>query len=139
MKIKIICITLILLGVILAIQPITLADDTTLEIVEVKGSLASVVVSVKNVGDVTAEKIAVTTSVTGGLFNNIDLTHACTGCSSCGSTLASGEIKVENTAEAGYLLGIGPIEINVATSASNADEVTGTYTGFIIGPIIIIN
>jgi hypothetical protein len=56
----------------------------------------------------------------------------------CGTTLEPGMTKTESTREAGLLFGFGNIEIMVTASASNADEVSMTLSGFIFGPFVII-
>lgn len=135
----IICIGLILL--VLQATPIIANqndDTTTLEIMSIEGGLGGATVNVKNTGDIAATKISITTTVQGGIFGNIDITHECVGCDSCGSTLAPGAIKSENTVEAGFLIGFGPIEISTSTWASNAMKVTAEASGIAIGPLVII-
>ena len=114
------------------------SSETTLEITDIRGGLGSVIVDVTNTGDVTAEKLSIITAVTGGIFNQIDIYHRCSGCDMCGTTLEPNMTKTETTSEAGVIFGVGPIEINVSASASNADEVTQTTNGFVLGPIVII-
>ncbi|MFO8078277.1 MAG: hypothetical protein R6U21_06525 [Thermoplasmatota archaeon] len=116
----------------------TYTDQTTLEIIDVSGSMGGVKVEVKNTGDEIAQGIWIITTVNGGLFGNINIVHECTGCSACGSTLDPGMIKTENTLEAGILLGIGAIEITTSAGATNAEEVSMEKTGFVIGPLAII-
>ena len=114
-------------------------NTTTLEIVDISGGFGGVAVSVQNIGENTATRIAVVTTVNGGLFNAIDIAHSCTGCSACGSTLEPQDIKVENTMEAGFLMGFGPIKISTVSYADNADEVSAEATGLVIGPLVIIH
>ena len=131
-----------IIAMILLITPVIVSatdDTTTLEIVEIAGGIGGVAVSVQNTGENTASKIAVVTTVQGGLFNAIDITHSCTGCSACGSTLEPQDTKVENTAEAGFLIGFGPIQISTISYAANAAQVSAEATGFVIGPLVIIN
>lgn len=113
-------------------------ETTTIEIIGINGGIGGVTVDVKNTGEQVATDIWVITTVNGGMFNQIDINHECTGCSACGSTLDPGLIKSENTLEAGVLFGIGPIEISTSAGASNADKVSMEKTGFAIGPIVII-
>jgi len=47
-------------------------------------------------------------------------------------------MKIESTLEEGFIIGFGQVEIIVTASASNADEITKTLNGLVIGPIIII-
>ena len=133
------------IGLLLILLQITPAmanlneDTTTLEIINISGGFGGVTVEVKNTGEHVASEIAVITTVQGGFLNKIDITHACTGCSDCGATLDAGAIKTEKTMEAGFMMGFGPIQINTLAYASNADEVSEELTGFVIGPLVIIN
>ncbi|OYT28344.1 hypothetical protein B6U98_05115 [Thermoplasmatales archaeon ex4572_165] len=133
------------IGVLLILLQITPAmanlneDTTTLEIINISGGFGGVTVEVKNTGEHVATKIAVTTTVQGGFLNKIDITHACTGCSDCGATLDAGAIKTEKTMEAGFMIGFGPIQITTSANAENAQEISDETTGFVIGPLVIIN
>jgi hypothetical protein len=113
--------------------------DTTLEITDIRGGLGQITVDVANTGDITAEEVAIFTTVTGGLFNNIDIYHQCSGCEICGTTLEPNAIKTESTLEAGVIFGIGPVEISVVASALNADEITTQVNGIVFGPWVIIS
>ena len=127
--------------VLMAFGPICIGEETTeteLEIDGVAGQMGAVVVDVTNVGDTVAEDIAITISVEGGILGKIDIYHECSGCSQCGTTLDPGAIKTESTLEEGFIIGFGQVEITVTASASNADEVTMTLNGLVIGPFIII-
>ncbi len=142
MKIKIIgslCISLIFL---IGLLPTTMSEvmsDTQLEINDIRGIFGAVETDVKNIGEVTAEDISISIYVTGGILNNINIQHDCGGCSQCGTTLASGSTKTESTLEAGFIVGIGNIEITVSATASNAIEVSKTIDALVIGPFIILN
>ena len=130
-------------GLILSMTfgPICIGEETTetkLEINEVVGHIGAVVVAVTNVGDTVAEDIIITISVEGGILGNIDIHHECVGCNQCGTTLEPGAMKIESTLEEGFIIGFGQVEIIVTASASNADEITKTLNGLVIGPIIII-
>ena len=132
---------IILIIVLMAFGPICIGEETAeteLEIDEVAGHIGAVVVAVTNVGDTVAEDITITISVEGGILGKIDIYHECIGCSQCGTTLDPGAIKTESTLEEGYIIGFGQVEITITTSASNADEVTRTLNGLVIGPFIII-
>jgi rhodanese-related sulfurtransferase len=113
-------------------------SDTTLEISDIRSGIGSVIIDIKNVGDATAESINSIITVTGGIFNGINVEHTCSGCSSCGTTLEPDAIKTENSIEAGFILGIGNIDITASAWADNADEVSVSTTGFVIGPFIIL-
>jgi|SRR6056297_1862516 len=130
----------ILLGILLTL-PTTISqntDTTTIEIVNISGGFGGVTVDVENTGDAVANDIWVITTITGGILGNIDLTHECTGCSACGTTLAPGAIKSENSAEAGLLLGFGPIEITTSAGASNANEVSMETSGTLLGLLALL-
>ena len=129
------------LMLLMTFGPICIGEETAeteLEIDEVAGHIGAVVVAVTNVGDTVAEDIIITISVEGGILGKIDIYHECSGCSQCGSTLDPGAIKTESTLEEGYIIGFGQVEITVTASATNADEVTKTLNGLVIGPFIII-
>lgn len=125
----------ILLGLLLILPTTTsqTTDTTTIEIVNISGGLGGVTVDVENTGDTVANDIWVITTISGGILGNIELIHECTGCSACGTTLAPGAIKSENSLEAGLLLGFGPIEITTSAGASNANEVSMETSGTLLG------
>ncbi|MBS3778577.1 MAG: hypothetical protein KGY50_04740 [Candidatus Thermoplasmatota archaeon] len=113
-------------------------DMTTIEIINIKGGVGGVTVDVKNTGDNTANDVWVTTSINGGLLNGVDLVHECSGsCSEC-VPLEPGAIKSENTLEAGFLFGIGAVEITTSAGANNAATKSMEKTGFVLGPIVLI-
>ena len=137
-KINGFCISLIF---IIILVPTTLSEemtDTQLEINDVRSILGAVETDVKNIGDSTAEDISISIYVYGGILNKIDIQHDCSGCSQCGTTLAAGSIKTENTLEAGFIIGFGNVEITITASATNANEVSKIFHGLVIGPFIII-
>lgn len=113
-------------------------SDTELQISNIKGGLGSVTIDIENIGDAIAENITSSISVKGGFLDKIDLYKECSGCSACGTTLDPGAIKTESTLEAGLIFGMGPIDIDITAGASNADLVTATASGFVIGIFIII-
>ena len=113
-------------------------NQTTLEITEVKGGFGIVSASVKNIGNETAEAIIMTIAVNGGFFGKINLTKVCSGCGNCSNTILPDAVKTESTAEAGRIFGIGPITISVSVEASNAAKVEKAFTGFVLGPLVII-
>ena len=138
-KLSVFCIAIIF---IILLVPSSISEsmvDTELEVNDIRGLLGGVETDVKNIGDSVAEEISISIYVSGGIFNNIDIQHDCGGCSQCGTTLASGGIKTENSLEAGFIIGLGMVEITVTASASNANEVSRTVNGIVIGPFIIIN
>ena len=117
----------------------TFLSDTELEITDVRGGFGSVIIEIKKVGDATAEGIASTVSVVGGLMGGIDIVHICSGCSSCGTSLEPDSIKTESTKESGFIFGVGSIGITASAWADNADEVSVTASGYVISPSIIIS
>ena len=132
------CIALIFL---IGFVPSSLSEvmvDTELEINDIRTLLGGIETDVKNIGGSIAEEISISIYVSGGIFNNIDIQHDCGGCSQCGTTLASDGIKTENSLEAGFIIGLGTVEITVTASASNANEISRTVNGIVIGPFIIL-
>ena len=113
-------------------------EDTELQISSIKGGLLQVSIDIENIGSVTAENITSSISVTGGILNKINVYHECSGCSSCGTTLEPGAIKTESTREAGIIFGFGPITVDITADALNADMVTASAQGFVIGFFVLI-
>jgi hypothetical protein len=130
-----ILISLLLIPTISSIE----TDTTSLEIIDIRGGVGGIIVDVENTGDVIANDVWVITTITGGILGKIDITHECTGCSVCGTTLDPGAIKSENSLEAAFLFGFGPIEITTSAGAANANQISSEKTGFAIGPLVIIN
>ncbi len=113
-------------------------DQTTLEITAVKGGFGKVSVTVKNIGNVTAEEITMIISVKGGLLGRVNLTKICSGCGNCTNSILPNETKTENTAEAGKIIGFGPLVIVASAEASNAAKVEKTFNGFVLGLLVIV-
>ena len=130
---------IMLLGIIMAASCTAAPlDQTTLEIGAVKGGFGKVSVTVKNIGTETAENITMCISVKGGLLGRINLTKICTGCGNCTNSILPNATKTENTAEAGKIIGFGPLVITASAEASNAAKVEKTYTGFVFGILVIV-
>jgi hypothetical protein len=113
-------------------------ETTTIEFIDIHGDLGGVTVDITNTGEITANDLIVSITISGGFFNTIDLTKECTGCGEGGSTLEPGEVKSKGTLGAGPLFGIGPIQITASAEASNADEIFLEASGFIIGVFILL-
>jgi hypothetical protein len=113
-------------------------DQTTLEITATKGGIGKVSVSVKNIGNVTAEGITMTISVKGGLLGRVNLTKICSGCGNCSNSILPNGTKTESTAEAGNIIGFGPVVISASAEATNAAKVEKTYNGFVLGILVIV-
>lgn len=124
---------------LLLLPTVSSQETTSLEILGFTGGVGGVTVDVENTGTVAAEEVWVITSITGGFLGSIDITHECSGCSVCGSSLDPGAIKSENSREAAFLMGFGPIEITTSAGATNAEEVSDVASGFALGPFVIIN
>jgi hypothetical protein len=116
----------------------TQQSQTILDITEVTGGLGKVSVSVKNIGDSTAETITISISVKGGLFNRINIEKTCSGCDACGTTLEPNAIKTESTSESGFIVGFGSVTIITFAEAVNAEKVEKTFNGFVLGPYVIV-
>jgi hypothetical protein len=130
---------IMLLGIIVATSSTAAPlDQTTLEITAAKGGFSKVSVTVKNIGNETAENITMIISVKGGLLGKVNLTKICIGCGNCTNYILPNATKTENTAEAGRIIGFGPVAISVSAEASNAAKVEKTYNGFVLGPLVIV-
>ncbi len=110
---------------------------TELAIDQVKNQVGSISYQLLNTGDFTAENITSQITITGGFFSQISLNHSCGGCSSCGSSLLPGEFIEKSSKDAGFILGFGPIDIRIMASADNADMVTYSSSGFVLGALIL--
>jgi hypothetical protein len=111
---------------------------TTLEITDVRGGIGGVTADIKNIGTVTADNFFITISVTGGIFNKINILKECGGCGGCGTTIVVGDIKSESTLESDFIIGFGKIDIIVTAEADNADLVSIETNGFVLGPLVLI-
>jgi hypothetical protein len=130
---------IMLLGIIVAASSTaTPLDQTTLEITAAKGGFGKVSVTVKNIGNETAENITMIISVKGGLLGRVNLTKICSGCGNCTNSILPNATKTENTADAGRIIGFGPVVITASAEASNAAKVEKTYNGFALGPLVIV-
>jgi hypothetical protein len=138
---KVACMGLIIMLVgIVAANSMTAAslDQTTLEITAVKGGFGKVSVTVKNIGAETAEEITMIISVKGGFLGRVNLTKICSGCGNCTNSILPNATKTESTAEAGKIIGFGPVVISASAEASNAAKVEKTYNGFVLGLFVIV-
>ncbi len=113
-------------------------SKTELEIFDISGGFGSVTIDIKNIGENIAEEVSTIISVNGGFFSEINLTHTCSGCSVCESTLDPGAVKTENTRESGFIFGLGSIEISASAWANNAEIISKKANGFVFGPLLII-
>lgn len=130
---------IMLLGIIVAASSTAAPlDQTTLEITAAKGGFGKVSVTVKNIGNETAEEITMIISVKGGLLGRVNLTKICSGCGNCTNSILPNATKTESTAEAGRIIGFGSVVITASAEASNAAKVEKTYNGFVLGPLVIV-
>jgi hypothetical protein len=113
-------------------------SPTSLEITAVKGGFGKASVTVKNIGNSTAENITMTISVQGGMLKKINVTKICSGCGNCSNSIDPNATKTESTSGAGNILGFGPIVIAASVEASNAEKVEKTFNGFVFGPFVLI-
>jgi len=116
----------------------TQQTPTILDITAVKGGFGKVSVTVKNIGNSTAENITMTISVKGGILNRINITKVCNGCGNCSNSIQPNATKTESTLEAGRIMGFGPIIITASAEALNAARVNKTVNGFVLGFLVII-
>jgi hypothetical protein len=135
-----ILLALIVIGVSVSISAMAnQQSEPVLEISEVKGGFAQVILTVKNSGDIVADQIVMIINVTGGIAGRIDIAKICAGCGGCSNSLEPNETKTESTIEEDVIFGFGPISITVSVDASNAEKVEQTLSGFVIGPLVLIN
>ena len=127
---------LLLSSIISSAEPLT---STTLEILSIKGGFGKAVFDIKNTGLVTAKNITLNITVKGGIFGRIDITKICKGCSKCGPDMIANATRSESTAETGKIFGFGSVDILVSAQAENAEKVTKTKTGFVLGFLVIVN
>ena len=138
-KVSSLVVIFMILGSI-AVVSITAApiNQTTLEITEAKGGLGKVSITVKNTGTETAEGITMVISVKGGIFGRVNLTKICSGCGNCTNTILPNASKTESTAEAGKIIGFGPVVVSASAEATNAVKVEKTFNGFVLGLFVIV-
>lgn len=108
------------------------------EITEAKGGFGTVSITVKNIGDSTAKNITIIISVKGGILNKIDIEKVCSGCSMCNATIKPNATKTESTSGAGFIIGLGPITITASAEATDTAKVEKTFSGFVLGPFVLI-
>jgi len=113
-------------------------SPTILDITAAKGGFGKVSVTVKNIGNITAENVTMFISVNGGIFGRVNITKVCSGCGNCSNSIEPNAAKIENTLEAGVIIGFGPINITTSAEASNAEMVSKTFNGFVLGFVVII-
>jgi hypothetical protein len=128
----------ILVLITIGTSSIAAQSPTILEITTAKGGFGKVSVTVKNIGNSTAENVTMTISVNGGIFDRVNITKVCSGCGNCSNSIEPNATKTENTLEAGLIIGFGPIIITASAEASNAEMVSKTFNGFVLGFIVII-
>ena len=92
----------------------------------------------KNIEDSTAENITMMISVKGGILGRINMTKICSGCGNCSNSIEPNAIKTESTAEAGKIVGFGPVTIMVSAEASNAERVNKSLNGFALRFLVIV-
>jgi hypothetical protein len=134
------------LGIVLMLVCITIGTSCTaaqqsptiLDITVVKGGFSTVSATIKNIGDSKAENITMTISVQGGILGRINITKICVGCGNCSNSLLPNATKTESTAEAGRIVGFGPVTIMVSAEASNAEKVNKTFSGFVLGLFVVV-
>lgn len=132
---------LCMLVVVAVVSSSVMAQNTqpVFDITEASGGFGKVSITVKNIGDATAENITIIIAVKGGFFNKIDIVKVCSGCDMCGTTIPPNGTKTESTSEAGFILGFGPITITASAEAKDTAKVEKTFSGFVFGPFVRVN
>jgi hypothetical protein len=111
---------------------------TILDIIAIKGGCGVVSMTIKNIGNSTAENESMILSVKGGIPNRINITKTDLGCLNCSHTIEPNATKTMSTVKEGKIIGFGPIIITVSTEASNAERVSKTLKGVVLGFLVII-
>lgn len=130
---------LVVIGVSVSFSVMAQNAEPVLDISEVKGGIGQVVLTVKNTGDAVANQLVMTIIVTGGIAGRIDITKICSGCGGCSTDLEPSQTKTESTLEESFIFGFGPISITVSADAANAEKVEQTRSGFVLGPLVLLN
>ncbi len=99
-----------------------------LQIINIKGPIG-VNAEIKNAGEVDANNLEYTMTVTGGILKLINKTVP-----GSKTALAPGATEAIGS---GLILGLGPITIEITANADNAAEVTVTKTAFVLGILVI--
>jgi hypothetical protein len=84
---------------------------------------------VKNIGEGPATDVEYTMTVQGGILGRIDKSASGTAAELAPNGVA--------TVSSGIIFGLGKITIEVTANAANAVEVTETFSGTVIGPLVI--
>ena len=113
----------------------TIIEDisTDLEITAITGGMGGVTATIKNAGDNPATVVEWHIYVEGGFLGLIDIDATDT----IAEIAAAGEEDVPS-GSLGFLR-LGPIDIEVTAEAENADKVTASASGFVIGPFVLIS
>lgn len=108
---------------------------TELEITSVQSGFGFFSFTLKNKGDYTAEGISSTIYINGGLFSNRAVNYSIEDSL---SNLQSGDRKTITSQDACFIVGIGPIDIDISVAAANAETIYLSKSGFILGPFLIL-
>lgn len=84
---------------------------------------------INNIGENPAENVVYSLAVTGGILGRVNV--------SVPGTVATLAVGAEEEVSSGIFFGFGPIDIVIIASADNADEVTATFSGFLLGFLVI--
>jgi hypothetical protein len=135
------CLSIILMLICIAVITSCTATQqppTILDIITVKGGYGTVSMIIKNIGNSTAENESMTISVKGGILNRINITKTDLGCLNCSHTIEPNATKTMSTVKEGKIIGFGPIIITVSTEAANAERVSKTLKGVVLGFLVVI-
>jgi len=131
MKKKLVGILFCMLLVVPVLSVNVAADDEPELEIEIRWDKKSLTAFIRNVGDGDAYDVNWSFDIEGGFLGFVDY-HI-------GGIIdilpADSETSVENSL---FLFGFGPIEITVTIGASNAETVTDTFRGIIVGRFIIL-
>jgi hypothetical protein len=131
MKKKLVGILFCMLLVVPVLSVTVVADDEPELEIEIRWNKKSLTAFIRNVGDGDAYGVNWSFDIEGGFLGFVDY-HI-------GGVIeilpAGSETSVENSL---FLFGLGPIMITISIGASNAETMTETFRGIIVGRFIIL-
>jgi len=102
--------------------------NAELTIGNIKGPIG-VNAGISNVGEIAAENVEYTMTITGGILGNVNTTVS--------DSIATLAVGAEEAISSGLLIGFGGIDIVITAKADNAVETTVSRSGFLLGFLVI--
>ena len=131
MKKKLIGILFCMLLVVPVLSVTVVADEEPELEIEIRWDTKSLTAFIRNIGYGDAYDVNWSFDIEGGVFGFVDYHIGCV----IGLLPAGSGTSVENSL---FLFGFGQIEITVSIGASNAETMTDTFRGIIIGRYILL-